>query len=244
MRLCYCKSRIPGHFVTKDGISTDPSKISAVAAWPQPQNLKHLRAFLGLGGYYRRFVSNFGKIAKPLTDMLKKEGFTWSAESLEAFRTLKQALVTAPVLELPNFSKPFVVEYGASGKGIDAVLMQDNHPIAYTSKSLGPKQQAMSIHERELLAIVYAIQKWGTYLSHGPFVIKTDQKSIKFLLEQGLNTPFQQVWMSKLMGLDFVIQYKEGVTNIAAYALSRNTGAELLPLMLDNGQQGLLVGPN
>lgn len=98
----------------------------------------------------------------------------------------------------------------------------------------------MSIYERELLAIVYAIQKWSTYLAHGHFIIKTDQKSIKYLLEQRLNTPFQQVWMSKLMGFDFEIHYKEGLENRAADALSRNAAAELLPLMLDNGQEGLL----
>lgn len=83
------------------------------------------------------------------------------------------------------------MEIDASDSGIVAVLMQDKHPIAYISKSLGPKQQAMSIYERELLAIVYAVQKWGAYLSHGHFIIKTDQKSIKFMLEQRLNTPFQ-----------------------------------------------------
>lgn len=185
-------------------------------------------------------MQNFGKIAKPLTDMLKRDNFTWSEESIVAFEALKQALITAPMLSLPNFCKPFVVETDASGKGIGAVLMQDKHPIAYISKSLGPKQQAMSIYERELLAIVYAIQKWSTYLTHGHFIIKTDQKSIKYLLEQRLNTPFQQVWMSKLMGFDFEIHYKEGLENRAADALSRNAAAELLPLMLDNGQEGLL----
>lgn len=98
----------------------------------------------------------------------------------------------------------------------------------------------MSIYERELLAIVYAVQKWGAYLSHEHFIIKTDQKSIKFMLEQRLNTPFQQVWMSKLIGFDFVIQYKEGVENLAADALFRKPGVELLPMMLNNAKDGLL----
>lgn len=115
--------------------------------------------------------------------MLKKDSFIWSDISAAAFLTLKRALISTPVLALPNFSKTFVVETDASGTGIGAVLMQDKHPIAFISKSLGPKQQAMSIYERELLAIVYAVQKWGAYLAHGPFIIKTDQKSIKFLLE-------------------------------------------------------------
>ncbi|PNY00055.1 Ty3/gypsy retrotransposon protein [Trifolium pratense] len=228
-----------GHFITREGVSTDPLKIQAVSSWPIPQNLKQLRGFLGLAGYYRRFVRDFGKIAKPLTDLLKKDSFIWSAEATQAFTTLKQALVSAPVLCLPDFSKKFIVETDASGKGIGAVLMQNQHPIAYISKSLGPKQQAMSVYERELLAIVYAVQKWGSYLSHAPFIIKTDQKSIKHMLDQKLNTPFQQVWVAKLLGFDFEIQYKEGSSNLAADALSRKVGAELLPLILSNASDDL-----
>lgn len=157
-----------------------------------------------------------------------------------AFTQLKQALTTAPVLTLPDFDKTFVLETDASGKGIGAVLMQDNHPIAYISKSLGPRQQALSIYERELLAIVYAVQKWSTYLAHKPFVIKTDQKSIKYILEQRLNTPFQQAWVAKLMGYEFEILYKEGKENKAADALSRIEGVELIALVLNSVDADLL----
>ncbi|MCI13162.1 Ty3/gypsy retrotransposon protein, partial [Trifolium medium] len=151
------------------------------------------------------------------------------------------SLVTAPVLQLPDFTKKFTVETDASGKGIGAVLMQNKHPIAYISKSLGPRQHAMSVYERELLAIIYAVQKWGAYLSHAPFIIKTDQKSIKHILEQKLNTPFQQAWVSKLMGFEFEIQYKEGNTNLAADALSRKEGAELLMMALDAASVDLMT---
>lgn len=238
----FATSRIEylGHFISQGVVSTDPSKVKAVQDWPQPTDVKQLRGFLGLAGYYRRFVKNFGKIAKPLTELLKKDSFMWTEAATEAFEALKFALTSSPVLALPDFSKTFVVETDASGKGIGAVLMQDKHPLAFISKALGPRQLGMSIYERELLAVVYAIQKWGTYLAHKPFVIRTDQKSIKYLLEQKLNTPFQQVWMSKLMGFDFEIHYKEGVANTAADALSRKPGAELLPLLLDNAQTGLL----
>ncbi|GAU32562.1 hypothetical protein TSUD_218200 [Trifolium subterraneum] len=229
-----------GHFITKEGVSTDPSKIMVVSNWPQPQNLKQLRGFLGLAGYYRRFVKDFGKIAKPLTDLLKKDNFVWNEEEISAFSSLKQTLITAPVLTLPDFNKKFVVETDASGKGIGAVLMQDHHPIAYISKSLGPMQQALSVYERELLAIVYAVQKWGAYLSHAPFIIKTDQKSIKHILKQQLHTSFQQVWVAKLMGFEFEIHYKERVSNVAADALSRKTSAELLAILVNNGQTDLL----
>jgi hypothetical protein len=148
-----------GYFITKEGVSTDSSKIMAVSNWPQPQNLKKLRGFLGLAGYYRRFVKDFGKIAKPLTDLLKMDNFVWNEEATSAFSLLKQALITALVLILPDFSKKFVVETDALGKGMGAVLMQDHHPIAYIRKSLDPRQQTLSVYERELLAIVYAVQK-------------------------------------------------------------------------------------
>lgn len=144
------------------------------------------------------------------------------------------------MLALPDFNKRFVLETDASGRGIGAVLMQENHPIAFISKSLGPRQQALSIYERELLAIVYAVQKWSTYLAHKPFVIKTDQRSIKHILEQRLNTPFQQAWVAKLMGFEFEIVYKEGKENIAADALSRVEGAELLALVLNSVDADLL----
>ena len=107
-----------GHFITKEGVSTDPSKIAVVQDWALPQNLKQLRSFLGLAGYYRRFVSQYGAIAKPLTDMLKKDNFSWSSTTKEAFQELKQRLVASPVLALPNFSKEFVVEVDASGLGL------------------------------------------------------------------------------------------------------------------------------
>lgn len=119
--------------------------------------------------------------------------------------------------------------------------MQEQYPIAYISKSLGPKQQALSIYECELLAISYAIQKWSTYLAFAPFTIGTDQKSIKHILEQRLTTPFQQVWISKLMGFEFDIQYKEGSSNSAADALSRMEEAEWLPLLLNNAHSELFA---
>jgi hypothetical protein len=132
-----------GHLITKEGVSTDPSKISAVSSWPLPKNLKQLRGFLGLAGYYRRFVKDFGKIAQPLTDLLKRDNFHWNQMSTNAFEALKHALTSAPVLQLPDFSKTFIVETDASGCGLGAVLMQDKHPIAYISKSLGPRQNSV-----------------------------------------------------------------------------------------------------
>jgi hypothetical protein len=114
-----------GHPVGKDGVRVDPKKIEAMQYWTHPKTLKSLHGFLGLTGYYRKFVKNYGKIAAPLTALLKKNSFTWTATVAQAFQTLKMAICTTPVLSLPDFTKTFVLECDASGKGIGVVLMQE-----------------------------------------------------------------------------------------------------------------------
>ncbi|XP_021974781.1 uncharacterized mitochondrial protein AtMg00860-like [Helianthus annuus] len=118
-----------GHIVTAAGVQVDQEKISAVVAWPLPVNVKAIRGFLGLTGYYRRFVRNYGIIARPLTAFTKKEGFKWSQEAAAAFEKLKQALISAPVLRLPDFHAPFMVECDASSDGVGAILIQHEHPV-------------------------------------------------------------------------------------------------------------------
>lgn len=167
-----------------------------------------------------------------MTLLLRKDGFSWSSEASAAFQTVKDALISAPVLALPDFSKQFIVEADASKTGIGAVLMQENHPICYISRALGPRQQNLSVYEKELLAVVHAVQTWNPYLAHNKFLIRTDQRSLKFLLEKKMTTPFQHMWLSKLMGYSFEIQYKEGKENVAADALSRVSGSQLLHLAL------------
>jgi len=114
-----------GHLVGKDGVRVDPKKIEAIQYWPHPNTLKILHGFLGLTGYYRKFVKNYGKIAAPLTTLLKKNSFTWTPDAAQAFQTLKMAMCTTPVFTLPNFTKTFVLECDASGKGIGVFLMQE-----------------------------------------------------------------------------------------------------------------------
>jgi hypothetical protein len=118
-------------------------------------------------------------ITKPLTDLLRKNAqFQWSPPVEEAFQLLKRCLVQAPVLDVPDFSKQFVVETDASDQGIEAVLMQNNHPIVYLSKPLGPKNQSLSVYEKECLAILLAIEKWRPYMQHQHFIIRTDHRSL------------------------------------------------------------------
>jgi hypothetical protein len=125
------------------------------------------------------------------------------------------------VLALPNFSKPFIIECDASGVGVGVVLMQDNRPIAFLSQALKGEALHMSTYEKELFALVTAVHKWRPYLLGQSFVIRTDQQSLKFLLEQKVGTPFQQRWLTKLLGYDFLVEYKKGVENKVADALSR-----------------------
>jgi hypothetical protein len=211
-----------GHIISSQGTATDPAKVSAIVDWPTPTDVKQQWSFLGLAGYYRRFVRHFAVIAKTLTSLLKKDTvFVWTAAHETAFNTLKQALTQAPVLAVPDFTKKFCTETDACNIGVGAVLMQDGHPLAYISKPLGPKTQGLSTYEKEYLAILIAVDQWRSYLLHSEFDIFTDQKSLVHLNEQRLHTPWQQRVFSKLIGLQYRIVYKVGAENSVADALSR-----------------------
>lgn len=211
-----------GHVISREGVAIDPSKTAAMLAWPPPQTITELRGFLGLTRYYRKFVSGYGILAKPLTRLLQKQhGFKWDEQAQLAFEALKEAMATTPVLALPRFDLPFVVETDACEDGLGAVLMQQGKPIAYISKALGQKNRHLSIYDKEFLALIMAVEKWRPYLQRSPFVIKTDHKSLTYLGDQQLHSDLQKKAMARLMGLQFQIVYKKGAENLVADALSR-----------------------
>lgn len=196
-------------------------KIESVVQWPRPQTTKGLKGLLGLTGYYMKFIKDYGKIARPLTERLKKDNFGWNEKAQEAFEILKASLSRAPVLGMPNFDKEFVVECDASGVGLGAVLSQRGRPIAFYSKALADRALAKSTYERELMALVLAVQHWRHYLLGRKFLVVTDHKPLKNLLQQRICTPDQQYWVAKLLGYEFEIRHKAGTDNGAADALSR-----------------------
>jgi ribonuclease HI len=216
-----------GFVISEQGVATDPGKVSAIVQWTTPSCAKELRSFLGLAGYYRKFVMGFGMISKLLTELLKKNTvFVWTPMHELSFSALKKAMSSA-VLVVPNFSKPFYIETDACGTGVGAVLMQDGHPLDYISKALGPKSQGLSTYEKEYLAILLA-QQWRAYLQHSEFTIFTDQKSLTQLTEQRLHTQWQQKVFTKQMGLQYRVVYKWGIDNRVADALSRKSSHDMV----------------
>lgn len=195
-----------GHVISEKGLSTDPAKIRAIEQWPVPTSVKELRCFLGLAGYYCKFIRHFGLMAKPVTKLLKKDTlFIWTSVHQSAFQALKTSLSLAPVLALLNFTQPFHVETDASGNGVGAVLMQKGHPLAFLSKPLSLRNRGLSVYEKEYLAIVMAVDQWRHYLLQNEFVIHTDHRSLVHLNEQRLHTPWQQKAFTKLLGLYYRI---------------------------------------
>lgn len=149
-----------GHIISKCGVELVPAKVEVVLQWSIPQSIRDLRGFLGLSGFYRHFIQDYATLAAPLMDLLTKDSFQWSSTDDQAFIRLKEALCKAPILGLPDFSLPFVVETDASGISMGVILSQQHHPIAYFSKPFCPKLLHTSTYVHELAAITTTVKKW------------------------------------------------------------------------------------
>lgn len=178
-----------GYVVTKNGIKVDESKVEAIATWPVPQTLFDVRSFHGMASFYRRFIRNFSTVVAPITECLKGGKFSWNAEAQSSFDNIKQKLMRAPILALPNFASVFQVEYDASGIGIGAVLSQEGKPIAFFSEKLNDARRKYSTYDKEFYAIVRALRHWSHYLLPNEFVLFSDHEVLKFLsAQQKLNS--------------------------------------------------------
>ncbi|KAK2395373.1 putative mitochondrial protein [Trifolium repens] len=213
-----------GHVISKEGIAVDPAKIDAVLAWKQPQTVTDVRSFVGLAGYYRRFIEGFAKIVAPMTQLTRKDQpFAWTEKCESSFQLLKERLTTSPVLMLPQSEEPYEVYCDASHQGLGCVLMQHKRTVAYASRQLKVHEKNYPTHDLELAAVVFALKIWRHHLYGCTFVVFSDHKSLKYLFDQKELNMRQRRWMETLKDFDFTLEYHPGKANVVADALSRKS---------------------
>ncbi|GJQ95902.1 putative reverse transcriptase domain-containing protein [Tanacetum coccineum] len=202
---CDCWIRIVqflGHLIDSQGLHVDPAKIEAVKNWTSPTTPTEIRQFLGLAGYYRRFIKDFSKIAKSLTELTQKnKKYIWGEDQESAFQLLKQKLCEAPILALPEGNDNFVVYCDASHQGLGAVLMQREKVIAYASRQLKPNEENYTTHDLELGAVVFALKIWRQYLYFTKCTVFTNHKSLQHILDQ------KELNMRQCRWLEFLADY-------------------------------------
>ncbi|WVZ58466.1 hypothetical protein U9M48_008741, partial [Paspalum notatum var. saurae] len=217
-----------GHILSEKGVAVDPSKVESVLNWKQPESVTEIRSLLGLAGYYRRFIKDFSKTAKPMTSLTKKNAkYMWSQNCEEAFQSLKKSLTTAPVLAQPDIMKPFDVYCDASRNGLGCVLMQERRVVAYASRQLR-KEANYPTHDLELVAVVHALKIWRHYLLGNNCHIYTDHKSLKYILTQSELNMRQRRWLELIKDYDLEIHYHPGKANVVADALSRRAHCNVI----------------
>ena len=218
-----------GHIVGKDGIACDPEKIDKVKNWPTPRSVEDVRSFLGLANYYKRFIKNFSGVARPMTALTRKDApFNWDESCTTSFQTLKEALISAPILAYPssNANDKFILDTDASEYGIGAVLsqMQDGieRVIAYASQSLSAAQRSYCTTYRELLALVEFAPYFKQYLLGRHFLVRTDHSSLRWLLNFKEAEGLIGRWLAKLANFNYEIAHRAGSNHANADAMSRN----------------------
>ncbi|GJT10244.1 putative reverse transcriptase domain-containing protein [Tanacetum coccineum] len=216
------KVQFLGHVIDSRGIHVDPAKIESIKDWASPKTPTEIRQFLGLAGYYRRFIEGFSKIAKSMTKLTQKGiKFDWGEKEEDAFQLIKQKLCSAPILALPEGSEDFVVYCDASHKGLGAVLMQREKVIAYASRQLKVHEKNYTTHDLELGSVVFALKLWRHYLYGTRCTVFTDHKSLQHILDQKDLNMRQRRWLELLSDYDCDIRYHPGKANVVADALSR-----------------------
>nr|GEV99410.1 putative reverse transcriptase domain-containing protein [Tanacetum cinerariifolium] len=211
-----------GHIVSADGITIDLAKVEAITKWLRPTTVTEVRSFLGLAGYYRRFVEGFSLLALPLIKLMQKgEKFVWNKEREKSFEELKRRLVSSPVLTLPSGIGGYQIYSDASKKGLGCVLMEHGKVIAYESRQLKPYEENYLTHDLELAAVIFALKIWRHYLYGETCDIFTDHKSLKYIFTQKELNIRQRRWLEHLRNYEANIQYNLDKANVVADALSR-----------------------
>lgn len=226
-QFCRTELRYLGYVVDKNGLHVDPEKVNAILRIPTPTKVSEVRSIVGTASWYRRFIPNFSSIVSPLTELTKKNvKFHWSERQEEAFRTVKEHLISAPVLSCPDFNLPFCIQTDASGYGIGAVLCQ-KHPegekvVCYLSRSLTKSERQYCTTERECLAVVWAIEKLRPYIEGAHFTVITDHWSLKWLAS--LKEPNGRLarWSVKLQQYSFDVLHRKGADHHVPDMLSRS----------------------
>ncbi|GJX38135.1 putative reverse transcriptase domain-containing protein [Tanacetum coccineum] len=236
------KVQFLGHVIDSQGIHVDPAKIESIKDWASPKSPTEIRQFLGLAGYYRRFIEGFSKIAKPMTKLTqKKVKFEWGDKQETAFQLIKQKLCSAPILALPEGSEDFIVYCDASKKGLGAVLMQREKVIAYASRQLKIHEKNYTTHDLELGAVVFSLKLWRHYLYGTKCTVFTDHKSLQHILNQKELNMRQLHWLELLSDYDCEIRYHLGKANVVADALSRKEREPPLRNIKNEDVGGMLV---
>ena len=212
-----------GHIISKDGIKMDPKKVETIQNWPDITSIKQLQAFLGLMGYYRKFIKNFTHIAKPMTDLLKNESVNeWGDAHTAAKQELISIITNAPLLQSPNYSKPFTIATDASNIALGAILSQGGKPVAFLSKTFSDRECNWDIYEKELFTIIYTIRKWEHYLQSSlPFTIITDNNVVSHFQNQKKLNAKQMRWITYLAAFTFNIVHHPGTENKVTDAISQ-----------------------
>ncbi|GJR44474.1 putative reverse transcriptase domain-containing protein [Tanacetum coccineum] len=211
------KVQFLGHVIDSRGIHVDPAKIESIKDWASPKTPTEIRQFLGLAGYYRRFIEGFSKIAKSMTKLTQKGiKFDWGEKEENAFQLIKQKLCSAPILALPEGSEDFVVYCDASHKGLGVVLMQREKVIAYASRQLKVHEKNYTTHDLELGSVIFALKIWRHYLYGTRCTVFTDHKSLQHILDQKELNMRQRRWLELLSDYDCDIRYHPGKANIKA----------------------------
>ena len=218
-----------GHIVGNGVMQPELDKVEVVRSFDIPQTKTNVRAFLGPTGYYLRFIQDYATIALPLTDLTKKTApnqVRWDSKCDQAFKRLKELLCSSPILQSPDFARPFILQTDASDRGVGAVLTQrddsgQEHPVCYYSRKLLPREQRYSTVEKELLAIKLATSAFRVYLLGRPFTIVTDHRSLEWLERLKDNNARLTRWSLALQPYNFIVQHRPGKDNGNADALSR-----------------------